>query len=118
MTMETDCVGLRDWVWVNISSCMRRESAPSEAAVAAQVAPSYAATTHAVSEATAALQAVPGTASTVAHWQTGATTVAEAQLGMCRAMMFQASQLSQCSGGAVGSAYSIASGWPAYHGHH
>ena len=67
---------------------------------------------------TAALQAVPGTASTVAHWQTGATTVAEAQLGMCRAIMFQASQLTQGSGGAAGSAYSSASGWPAYHGYH
>ena len=106
--------------WSRLPSPERGESAPSEAAVAAQVAPSYAATTHAVPKATAALQAVPGTAtgSTVAHWQTGATTVAEAQLGMCRAMMFQASQLSQGSGGAAGSAYSSASGWPAYHGHH
>ena len=108
--------------WSRLPSPERGESAPSEAAVAAQVAPSYAATTHAVPKATAALQAVPGTAtgSTVAHWQTGATTraVAEAHLDMCRAMMFQASQLSQGSGGAAGSAYSSASGWPAYHGHH
>jgi len=97
---------------------VRNDSAPSEAAVAAQVAPSFAATTHAVSEATTALQAVPETASTVAHWQTGATTVAEAQLGMCRAMMFQASQLTQGSGGAAGPGYSSASGWPAYQWHH
>ena len=96
----------------------RNDSAPSEAAVAAQVASSFAATTHAVSEATTALQAVPETASTVAHWQTGATTVAEAQLGMCRAMMFQASQLTQGSGGAAGPGYSSASGWPAYQWHH
>ena len=64
--------------WRRLTYPERCETAPSEAAVAAQVSPSYAATTHAVSEATAALQAVPGTSSTVAHWQTGATTVAEA----------------------------------------
>ena len=39
------------------------------------------------------------------------------QLSMCSAMMFQASQLTQGSGGAAGPRYSSASGWPAYQWH-